>query len=84
MQVTREEYDSKPLFIRQGALRLWGVPLAVRSDFCRVRYLYSYSDFFVEQCHDKDTGKLTCICSFTRLERLTPYLEQIDISPLNE
>lgn len=58
MQVAREEYDNKPLFIRQGALKLWGVPLAVREDFCRVRHLYSFNDFFAEMCHDKETGKV--------------------------
>ena len=83
MQVAREDYDNKPLFIRQGALKLWGVPLAIREDLCQVRQLYSYNDFFVEKCHDKVTGKLSCICSFTRLERLTPYLDQIELSTLD-
>ncbi|GAB3277056.1 hypothetical protein GCM10027347_50840 [Larkinella harenae] len=83
MQVEREEYDAKPLFIREGALKLWGVPLAIREDLCRVRYLYSLNEYFVEECHDKETGKLTCICSFSRVDRLTPYLEQIELSCLD-
>ncbi len=83
MQVEREEYDKKPLFIRQGALKLWGVPLAIREDLCRVRHLYSYNDFFAEVCHDKETGKVTCICTFTRTERLDSYLDHIELPALN-
>lgn len=82
MTISREAYDRKPLLIRQGALQIWGVPLAKRVDMCRIRELYSFSDFFAEICSDKSTGKVTCICSFANSQRLTPYLDQLDLQEL--
>ncbi|GAB3775339.1 hypothetical protein GCM10028818_19350 [Spirosoma horti] len=80
MNITREAYDRQPLLIRQGALKLWGVPLATRSDFCRTRRLYSFNNFFAEVCYDNTNSQLTCICSFTQLKRLDPYLDQLDFN----
>lgn len=80
MNITKEAYDRKPLFIRQGALKLWGVPLARRSDLCRTRQLYSFNNFFAEACYDNTNGKLTCICSFTQSNRLDPYLDQLNLN----
>ncbi|QJW89405.1 hypothetical protein HNV11_08415 [Spirosoma taeanense] len=82
MIIDRDSYDRKPLFIKQGALRLWGIPLARRVDLCRVRQLYSFSHYFAEMCFDKETGKLTCICTFTHSHRLTPYLDQVGLDQL--
>lgn len=80
MNITREAYDRQPLLIRQGALKLWGVPLAKRSDLYRTRQLYKFNDFFAEACYDSTSGKLTCVCSFTQLKRLEPYREQLDLN----
>ncbi|MBD2752015.1 hypothetical protein [Spirosoma validum] len=80
MKITRELFDQQPLFIRQGALRLWGTPLVHRFDLCRNRHLYSFGDFFAEACFDPQNGKLTCICSFQRTERLTTYLDQVKLT----
>ncbi|MCK8490556.1 MULTISPECIES: hypothetical protein [Spirosoma] len=82
MKITRENYDRQPMLIRQGALALWGVPLAKREDLCRMRELYSLEGFFVEACYDKETNKLTCICSFTRSDRLLPYVEPVEVSSI--
>ncbi|GAB3902959.1 hypothetical protein GCM10028803_30540 [Larkinella knui] len=82
MNISREEYDRQPLLIREGAIKLWGVPLARSVDLCRTRQLFSFNDFFVEICHDNSDQKLTCICSFSRVQRLDLYLEQMDLSPL--
>lgn len=82
MNIDQTAYDKNPLFIRQGALQLWGVPLAWRVDLCRNRQLYHFSEFFAEMCFDKQTGKLTCICSFTQQLRLAPYLDQIRLEDL--
>lgn len=82
MTISRICFDRQPLFIRQGALRLWGVPLAHRTDVCRNRQLYSFNDFFAELCYDKNDGSLTCVCTFTRPQRLEPYLEQVNLDEL--
>lgn len=82
MTISRVCFDRQPLFIRQGALHLWGVPLAHRSDMCRNRQLYSFNNFFAEVCHDKNDGSLICICTFTRPQRLAPYLEQVNLDEL--
>ncbi len=83
MTIDQTSYDHKPLFIRQGALQLWGVPLACRVDLCRVRRLYRLSYFFVEMCFDVHTGQLTCICTFTQDQRLTPYLNEVGLADLD-
>ena len=79
MTIAREVFDRQPLFIRQGALELWGVVLATRSDLCRTRHLYSFSGFFVEACYAHGSKKLTCLCSFSQSARLAPYLDQIEL-----
>lgn len=80
MYISREEYDRQPLMIRQGAIELWGVLLARSIDCCRTRYLYSFNTFYVEMCYDNLNGKLTCICSFSRIDRLDRYLSQTDFN----
>lgn len=82
MTIDQTSYDRKPLFIRQGALDLWGVPLAHRVDLCRTRKLFQLSDFFAEMCFDLHTGQLTCICTFTQGNRLTPYLDEVSLADL--
>ena len=83
MNISREDYDRQPFLIRQGALKVWGVPLAKSVDLCRTRQLYSLNTFFVEMCYDKLDGRLTCICSFSRVQRLDLYLGQMDINSLD-
>ncbi|UFH56141.1 hypothetical protein [Spirosoma sp. KNUC1025] len=83
MTIEQISYDRKPLFIRQGALQLWGIPLAYRCDLCRNRQLYYFNNFFAEMCFEKETGKLTCICTFTDHRRLNPYLNQIRLDNLD-
>lgn len=82
MTITQKNYDRKPLLIRQGALALWGVPLARRVDLCRTRTLFQLGDFFAEMCVDLQTGQLTCICTFTQNQRLVPYLDQVSLADL--
>lgn len=80
MNITKEAYDRQPLLIRQGALKLWGIPLARHSDLYRTRQLYRFNDFFAEACYDNTSGQLTCVCSFTQPKRLEPYLDQLDLN----
>lgn len=82
MYISRDNFDQKPLFIRQGALQLWGTLLARRVDLCRLRELYSISDFYVEVCYNLETGRPTCVCSFTRLQRLDLYIEELNLNEL--
>lgn len=65
MYITREDYDFKPLLVKQGALILWGVPLLKWVDSGHVRHLYRLNDFYAEMCYDKHTGRLTGISTFT-------------------
>jgi hypothetical protein len=82
MRISRQAFDRKPLFIRQGALQLWGTLLARRVDSCRVRELYWYSDFYCELCYDTLTGKPTCVCSFSKPQRLALYLDSLSVAEL--
>jgi hypothetical protein len=79
MHIPRTRFDQQPLLIRQGALQLWGTLLARRVDLCRVRELYWFSDFFAELCYNKQTGQATCVCTFTRSQRLAIYLEEMPV-----
>lgn len=76
MEIEREKFDRQPLLIREGAVKLWGVPLANRSDFCRTRKLFKLSTFFVEVCYSKEDGHLTCICTTNQFKRLLLYTDQ--------
>jgi hypothetical protein len=82
MYITRDSFDQKPLFVRQGALQLWGTLIGRRVDLCRVRELYSLSDFYAELCYDVASSQPTCVCSFTRVQRLELYLERLDLNEL--
>jgi hypothetical protein len=82
MHITQGSFDRKSLLVKQGALHLWGTLLARRVDLCRVRELYSLGKFYAELCYDAETGKPTCVCSFTRLERLELYLEELQLSEI--
>ncbi len=82
MYITREKYDLNPLLIKQGALLLWGISLAKREDSRRVRHLYQLNDFFAEMCYETNTGRLTCICTFTNAHQLAPYRDQLDSQPV--
>ena len=42
--------------------------------------LYSISDFYIEVFFDSFSEELLYIKPFSKLDRLVPYLEQIDIS----
>jgi hypothetical protein len=79
MEIDREKFDRQPLLIRQGAVKLWGVPLAHRSDFCRTRKLFKLDSFFAEVCYSKENGQLTCICTTTQLPRLHLYADQLSM-----
>lgn len=76
MDINQQEYDRLPVAIRQGALHLWGTHLSSYSRFGQIRQLYSFSGFFVEVCYLGQ--QLSCIRTFSTIERLEPYIEQID------
>lgn len=61
---------------------MWGVLLAKRVDLCCVWEVYRLGNFFVELCYDKITGKPTCICSFTRSQRLMHYEKELRLYAL--
>ncbi len=77
MYITREDYDGKPLLIKQGALLLWGVPLAKWVRKGAVRHLYRLNDFYAEMCYDENSGRLIGISTFTNSFRLSLYLDQL-------
>lgn len=82
MDIDREKFDRQPLLIRQGAVKLWGVPLASRSDFCRTRTLFKLGTFFAEVCYSKLDGHLTCICTTTQVPRLHLYADSAAVREL--
>lgn len=82
MYIARDNFDQQPLFIKQGALYLWGTLLASRIDQCRVRELYSIHDFYAELCYDVETRQPTCVCSFTKPHRLELYLNEVSLHEL--
>jgi|GEM_PF-6302395 len=78
MKIERQAYDQLPFAIKIGALILWGTQLSSYSEAGRFRQLYRFNDFFAEMCFDETQQTLTCVCTFTELTSLDPYLNSID------
>ena len=64
MYITREDYESKPLLIQEGALILWGLHLATWEEGDYVHHLYQLNEFYAEMCYDQYAGCLTSIATF--------------------
>ncbi|WP_144051557.1 hypothetical protein [Fibrisoma limi] len=78
MKIERQAYDQLPFAIKIGALILWGTQLSSYSEAGRFRQLYQFNDFFAEMCFDEAQQTLTCICTFTELNSLEPYLNSMN------
>ena len=63
MYITREDYESKPLLVQEGALILWGIPLATWIDGDYVRHIYRLNEFYAELCYDHYTGSLMSVAT---------------------
>ncbi|GAB3805338.1 hypothetical protein GCM10028819_38420 [Spirosoma humi] len=83
MYITREAYDLKPLFIKQGALFLWGIHLTKWTDSGAIYHLYRFNDFYVEMCCDKHTSSLIRIATFSSLHRLVSKLGKRNLFQLD-
>lgn len=77
MHITREDYDGKPLLIKQGALLIWGVPLAKWVCKGITRHVYRLNDFYAEMCYDESSSRLIGISTFTNSYRLSLYLDRL-------
>lgn len=84
MYITREAYDLKPLFIKQGALSLWGIHLTKWTDRSSIYHLYRFNDFYVEMCCDKNTNSLIRIATFTSPHRLVSNLGKLNLIQLDQ
>lgn len=84
MYITREAYDLKPLFIKQGALSLWGIHLTKWTDSGSIYHLYRFNDFYVEMCCDKHTSSLIRIATFTSPHRLVPNRGKLNLIQLDQ
>jgi hypothetical protein len=82
MDITPEDYDLRPLLIKQGALILWGVPLLSWVDRGYVHHLYKLSDFYADMCYDEKTGRVTGIATFTSVRQLATYRDQMNLRGL--
>ena len=78
MDINRQEYDKLPFAIRAGALILWGTQLVSYSQSGVFRQLYSFNGFFAEMCFDEQQERLNCICTFSDISRLDPYVDAMD------
>jgi len=57
--------------------------LIYRMELDRKYYLYNMGDFFVEVCYKPYEGQVEEIVAFENVDRLDPYLDQINISLLS-
>ena len=60
----------------------FGIFIAERRTLAYIIFLYALDDFYVELCYHHKTTAIIQIVSFKSIERLEPYLVQIDIEGL--
>jgi hypothetical protein len=60
----------------------YGIFIADRKNQGYIIYLYALDDFYVELYYIQKTTALSHIVTFQSIERLEPYLVQIDINGL--
>lgn len=76
MYITREAYERNPLLIKQGALLLWGTPLAKWIANGYVHQVYRLNDFYAEMCSDAKTSRLSYIVTFASQPRLAEVTQR--------
>ena len=59
-----------------------GVPLGHRESHRYSIFLYALDVFYVELYFFKDSGEYASLKPFSEVERLEPYLEEIDVAGL--
>ena len=78
-------YEFNMLPIQYQAQFTWdtGVFLASRKTDQQIVNLYYMNKFFTEVHFSIKSEGVDMICSFTKLEKLSPYLDQIDLSQID-
>lgn len=77
MKINRQEYDQLPFVTRISVLILWGTQLTSYSQSGLFRQLYSFNGFFAEMCFDEEQERLDCICTFSDVAQLEPYINAV-------
>lgn len=80
MDIDRQDFDRLPFAIRQGALLLWGTELLTYSRFEKSQRLFSFSGFYAEMCFEGQ--QLVGISTFSTIDALDPYIEEIELASL--
>jgi hypothetical protein len=82
--LTMELFDFNTLPLQYQAQFTWdnGVFLATRQTSRHIINLYYTKKFFVEVYFSIKNEGVDMICSFTNIEQLEPYIDQIDIGQL--
>lgn len=84
MLMTHEQFCGLAKDIQARFTQHKGIFLAARqTKFASVK-LYQLEDFYVELYHDKRLACISIVNSFSSTDRLQPYLEQIDVSALQD
>ena len=82
--MTIEKFNQLPIEEQQRAVLQDGVFLAERKDFPLRMMLYDMNSFYVEVFFLSRNNKAAWLNAFDSMEKLEPYLTNINISPVLE
>jgi hypothetical protein len=80
--MTLHEFRLHSLYVQRTLLKLVGVYLAERKIHDLTVFLFYLDGFYVEAFFEAESGKVMRIKSFEEMDRLDPYLSQINVAEL--
>ncbi|MDB5196846.1 MAG: hypothetical protein JWP88_1217 [Flaviaesturariibacter sp.] len=82
--MTLQRFQSLSQQAQQDSVKHLGVYLCERRSIDLTVFLYQIADFYTEVFFRKDTGKIVQVRSFAETDLLGSYLQEIDLSELQE
>ena len=80
--MTTNEFLQLTLALQLEALMKKGIMVANRYDTSGRYFLFQVDDFYVELKADKNTDKIKRLICFSNEDRLSLYMEKVDVSSL--
>ena len=82
--MTLQQFSALPKDIQAQMTKQKGAFIAARETKYALVKLYQVDSFYVELYHDKRMACISIVNSFSDVNRLTPYLQKIDVSDLQQ
>ena len=82
--MTLSQFSTLPKDIQAHLTKQKGIFIAARETKYALVKLYQVEGFYVELYHDKRLACISIVNSFDDINRLSPYLQKIDVSELQQ